>query len=188
MLATEFLHGQGLGNQLFAYVTTRVLARRLGYDFGIKGLQNAGDSRVNKKGFYFMNLDYGKEVPDDLEIYFEYRHALHTDEYLRTDLRLTDRNLLSIPDNHLLHGIFQSEDYFYNEYKKTLKRKLGKPQRYKLFTLRPEHVAEKVVHALTSDRPKRRYLVTYPAYAGYIMSRILPDFAIDYFMKKSVNF
>ena len=71
MLATEFLHGQGLGNQLFAYVTTRVLARRLGYDFGIKGLQNAGDSRVNKKGFYFMNLDYGKKVPDDLEIYFE---------------------------------------------------------------------------------------------------------------------
>ena len=115
MLATEFLHGQGLGNQLFAYVTTRVLARRLGYDFGIKGLQNAGDSRVNKKGFYFMNLDYGKEVPDDLEIYFEYRHAFHTDEYLRTDIRLTDRNLLSIPDNHLLHGIFQSEDYFYNE-------------------------------------------------------------------------
>ena len=115
MLATEFLHGQGLGNQLFAYVTTRVLARRLGYDFGIKGLQNAGDSRVNKKGFYFMNLDYGKEVPDDLEIYFEHRHAIHTDEYLRTDIRLTDRNLLSIPDNHLLHGIFQSEDYFYNE-------------------------------------------------------------------------
>ena len=64
MLATEFLHGQGLGNQLFAYVTTRVLARRLGYDFGIKGLQSAGDSRVNKKGFYFMNLNYGKEVPD----------------------------------------------------------------------------------------------------------------------------
>lgn len=80
------------------------------------------------------------------------------------------------------------EDYFYSEYKKTLKRKLGKSQKNKLFTLRPEHVAEKVVHALTSDRPKRRYLVTYPAYAGYAMSRILPDFAIDYFMKKSVNF
>ena len=80
------------------------------------------------------------------------------------------------------------EDYFYSEYKKTLKRKLGKSQKNKLFTLRPEHVAEKVVHALTSDRPKRRYLVTYPAYAGYIMSRVLPDFAIDYFMKKSVNF
>ena len=79
------------------------------------------------------------------------------------------------------------ENYFYSEYKKTLKRKLGKPQRNELFTLRPEYVAEKVVHALTSDRPKRRYLVTYPAYAGYIMSKVLPDFAIDYFMRKSVN-
>ena len=80
------------------------------------------------------------------------------------------------------------EDYFYSEYKKTLKHKLGKSQKNKLFTLRPEHVAEKVVHALTSDRPKRRYLVTYLAHAGYIMSRVLPDFAIDYFMRKSVNF
>ena len=115
MLATEFLHGQGLGNQLFAYVTTRVLARRLGYDFGIKGLHSAGDSRVNKKGFYFMNLNYGKEVPEDLERYDEYRHALKTDEWLRTDIRLTDKNLLSIPDNRIIYGNFQSEDYFYDE-------------------------------------------------------------------------
>jgi len=115
MLATEFLHGQGLGNQLFAYVTTRVLARRLGYDFGIKGLQSAGDSRVNKKGFYFMNLDYGKEVPDNLVRYNEYRHALHTDKRLHTDIRLTDKGLLSIPDNHIIYGNFQSEDYFYDE-------------------------------------------------------------------------
>ena len=69
MLATEFLHGQGLGNQLFCYGTTRMLAHRHGYDFGIKGLKSAGDSRVNQKGFYFMDLDYGKEVPDDLETY-----------------------------------------------------------------------------------------------------------------------
>jgi hypothetical protein len=115
MLATEFLHGQGMGNQLFAYVTTRVLALRLGYDFGIKGLQSAGDSRVNKKGFYFMNLDYGKDVPDDLTRYDEYRHALETDTWLRTDIRLTDKGLLSIPDNHIIYGNFQSEDYFYPE-------------------------------------------------------------------------
>ena len=115
MLATEFLHGQGMGNQLFAYVTTRVLALRLGYDFGIKGLQSAGDSRVNKKGFYFMNLDYGKDVPDDLTRYDEYRHAIETDTWLRTDIRLTDKGLLSIPDNHIIYGNFQSEDYFYPE-------------------------------------------------------------------------
>ena len=87
----------------------------MGYDFGIKGLQSAGDSRVNKKGFYFMNLDYGKEVPNDLERYDEYRHALKTDEWLRTDIRLTDKDLLSISDNRIIYGNFQSEDYFYDE-------------------------------------------------------------------------
>lgn len=112
MLATEFLHGQGLGNQLFCYVTTRMLAHKLGYDFGIIGLENAGDSRVNEKGFYFMDLDYGKEVPDNLVRYDEYRHGLHTDVRLKTDIRLTDKNLLTIPDNTILYGVMQSEEYF----------------------------------------------------------------------------
>jgi hypothetical protein len=112
VLATEFIHGQGLGNQLFCYVTTRMLAHRLGYDFGIGGLRNAGDSRVNKKGFYFMNLDYGKEVPDGLTRYDEYRHGAWTDSQLRTDIRLTDKKLLSIPDNTIIYGNLQSEEYF----------------------------------------------------------------------------
>jgi len=112
VLATEFIHGQGLGNQLFCYVTTRMLAQRLGYDFGIGGLRNAGDSRVNKKGFYFMDLDYGKEVPNNLTRYDEYRHALWTDAQLRTDIRLTDKKLLSIDDNTIIYGNLQSEEYF----------------------------------------------------------------------------
>ena len=112
MLATEFIHGQGLGNQLFCYVTTRMLAYKLGYDFGIGGLCNAGDSRVNEKGFYFMDLDYGKEVPDNLVRYDEYRHGLHTDVHLKTDIRLTDKKLLSIPDNTVIYGVMQSEEYF----------------------------------------------------------------------------
>ena len=112
MLATEFIHGQGLGNQLFCYVTTRMLAHKLGYDFGIGGLRNAGDSRVNKKGFYFMNLDYGKEVPNNLIRYDEYRHGAWTDNQLRTDIRLTDKKLLSIPDDTIIYGNLQSEEYF----------------------------------------------------------------------------
>ncbi len=112
MLSTEFIHGQGLGNQLFCYVTTRMLAHKLGYDFGIGGLRNAGDSRVNKKGFYFMNLDYGKEVSDSLSRYDEYRHALWTDSQLKTDIRLTDKKLLSISDNTTIYGNLQSEEYF----------------------------------------------------------------------------
>jgi len=112
MLSTEFIHGQGLGNQLFCYVTTRMLAHKLGYDFGIGGLRNAGDSRVNKKGFYFMNLDYGKEVSGTLTRYDEYRHALWTDSQLKTDIRLTDKKLLSISDNTIIYGNLQSEEYF----------------------------------------------------------------------------
>jgi len=112
VLATEFIHGQGLGNQLFVYVTTRILSYKLGYDFGINGLHNAGDSRVNKKGFYFMNLDYGKEVPNNLTRYDEYRHGELTDSWLRTDIRLTDKKLLSIPDNTIIYGNLQSEEYF----------------------------------------------------------------------------
>ena len=87
-----------------------------------------------------------------------------------------------------LYKKIRVRDHFYDDYKKTLKRKLGSSQRNTMFTLDPMHVAEKVTHALTSDRPKRRYLVTYPARAGSLMARILPDFAIDYFMRKSVNF
>ena len=87
-----------------------------------------------------------------------------------------------------LHKKICIGDHFYNDYKKTLKRKLGSSQRNTMFTLDPKHVAEKVTHALTSDHPKRRYLVTYPARVGSLMARILPDFAIDYFMRKSVNF
>ncbi len=91
-----------------------MLAHRLGYDFGIGGLRNAGDSRVNKKGFYFMDLDYGKEIPEGLVRYDEYRHALWTDAQLRTDIRLTDKKLLSISDNTIIYGNLQSEEYFGN--------------------------------------------------------------------------
>ena len=35
IIATELLKGQGLGNQLFCYVTTRALAYSKGYDFSI---------------------------------------------------------------------------------------------------------------------------------------------------------
>ena len=129
MIITELYHGQGLGNQLFAYVTTRMLAHKLGFDFGIIGKENFGDSRVNTKGFYFMDLDFGKDVvggsspaggpptslPEGIENYYrEYRHGLHTDSKLATDIRLTDKNLFKISDNTKIDGIFQSEEYFYD--------------------------------------------------------------------------
>ena len=50
IIATELLKGQGLGNQLFCYVTTRALAFDKGYDFCIlnRGIL-ANNIHSNKK-------------------------------------------------------------------------------------------------------------------------------------------
>lgn len=37
MIGTEFIKGQGLGNQLFCYVSVRCIAKDLGYGFGTAG-------------------------------------------------------------------------------------------------------------------------------------------------------
>lgn len=79
------------------------------------------------------------------------------------------------------------EHHFYKRYDKFLRRKLMDPQRKTRFTQSPQQVAEKVLHAITSDNPRQRYLVTLPAYAGSFLARILPGSAIDCIMKRSLN-
>jgi len=122
MIVTELYNGQGFGNQLFVYVTTRMLAHKLGYDFGIMHPERF-------KGYDLMDIFMGKEViggsgpeggppitlPEDiLHHYSEYRHGLHTDPILGTDIRLSDGNLFKIADNTKIDGVLQSEDYFYD--------------------------------------------------------------------------
>lgn len=50
------------------------------------------------------------------------------------------------------------------------------------FRLPPEAVAEKILHALESAKPKIRYKVTLPAYAGDWAARFLPAGLIDRLM------
>ena len=55
------------------------------------------------------------ELPEGIEHYYrEYRHALWTDPQLKTDIRLTDRQLFSVKDNTKIDGNLQSEEYFIN--------------------------------------------------------------------------
>ena len=56
MIITELWNGQGLGNQLACYVTTRCIALENGFEFGI-----AHPERFKGKDF-LKNLDFGKEV------------------------------------------------------------------------------------------------------------------------------
>lgn len=114
MLVTEFYDGQGLGNQLWCYVTTRLLAKKRGLDFGIQ-------SPERFKGFDFLDLDMGKQVfggkgiqgrppyelPQGITHYYVERGIFHPDG---TDIRMFDENLLKIPDNTKIDGIFQDSD------------------------------------------------------------------------------
>lgn len=52
------------------------------------------------------------------------------------------------------------------------------------FTLPAQAVADKVVHALESKRPKIRYYVTFPTYLFAILKRILPMSFLDSLLRK----
>lgn len=106
MLITPIFNGQGLGNQLACYVTTKCIALDKGYDFGVVYPERF-------KGFFFKNIDLPKvdnvefaiegeppiKMPDDFEYYRE-----ETSDY--------DPFVFNIPDNYVLHGNLQGVKYF----------------------------------------------------------------------------
>ena len=59
MIATELLKGQGLGNQLFCYITTRCIALDNNLSFSILGGETVANNIHSNCGMYFMDLDYG---------------------------------------------------------------------------------------------------------------------------------
>ena len=52
------------------------------------------------------------------------------------------------------------------------------------FKLEPEAVAHKLVHAVESARPKKRYYVTKPTYFAAVLKRAAPQGTIDWFVQK----
>lgn len=53
------------------------------------------------------------------------------------------------------------------------------------FKLEPEAVARKLVHAVESANPRRRYFVTTPTYIAAALKRVLPDVLLDRFLAKA---
>ncbi len=58
-------------------------------------------------------------------------------------------------------------------------RRLEKPGPAAPFTLPPEAVLHRVIHALENRRPRRRYYVTVPTYLFAALRRVLPYAALD---------
>lgn len=65
-----------------------------------------------------------------------------------------------------------------NHYKGSLARLEAKGDASR-FTLGPEAVTDKLLHALNSDRPRLRYRVTTPTLAFSVAKRLLPGFVLD---------
>lgn len=124
IIATELLKGQGLGNQLFCYVTTRSLAYEKGYGFSILNREifanNIHDQSCHcNKGIYFMDIDCGLDVPREAfeTIYHEREDRLFLGNSMHDIVHGcyvtgADRALLDLGKTTLLYGNMQAWDYF----------------------------------------------------------------------------
>jgi hypothetical protein len=109
VIGSRFLKGQGLGNQLWVYAVTRVIALRNGYDFAFL------DS-MQFKGLGFLNLNFAStsDSSDDMtESKFSYLYTEHVVRHPQTgaDTSPWDSALHNIPDGTLISGTMQSEKY-----------------------------------------------------------------------------
>lgn len=72
----------------------------------------------------------------------------------------------------------------FRETYEAMERRLTKKGPAAPFTLPPEAVLEKVVHALESKRPKARYYVTFPTWLFATLKRILPHHGLDWVLRR----
>jgi len=72
-----------------------------------------------------------------------------------------------------------AEASFFRDTYRAMEKRLTKPGPAAPFTLPPEAVLEKVIHALESGRPRIRYPVTFPAHLFAVLKRLLSGAALD---------
>lgn len=101
MVVGTFHVGSGIGNQLFRYIATRVIAADLGVPFGM-------DNPENFKGKDFMDLDMGK-FPQWLQHTF-IEHRVNNEQGV--DIRPYDERVKAIKDHTRIDGEFQDERYW----------------------------------------------------------------------------
>ena len=135
IIATELLKGQGLGNQLFCYVTVRSLAYAKGFDFSILNREIFANNIHSNKGMYFMDIDCGLDVPKEIfkNVYHEREdriflgNSMHDIEH-GCYVSGADKVLLDLDKTTLLYGNMQAWEYF-GQYRDEIKKWLAvKPE------------------------------------------------------------
>lgn len=123
MIGTEFINGQGLGNQLFCYVTARAVALENGYEFGTAGQERFAVNIHSDRGMYFMDVDLGHVITEEQKKDFQVYHDVEDRLFIgnsRHDLTHgcyvagADLQIHQVEDNTLLYGNMQDESYFIN--------------------------------------------------------------------------
>ena len=121
LIGTEFLDGQGLGNQLFVYVTARSIAEERGCAFGTAGQECFANNIHSRRGMYFMDIDLGVEITPEMAAGMNRFDDEDTRIFLgnsRHDLTHgcfisgAKASIHEVPDNTLLYGNLQDESYF----------------------------------------------------------------------------
>ncbi len=79
------------------------------------------------------------------------------------------------------------DNSFHREKYQGVLSRLNKPGPAVPFTLPPEAVLERVIHALEATKPRPRYYVTFPTYLFGVLKRILSTRALDVLLAKSGN-
>lgn len=155
MLGTELLKGQGLGNQLFCYVTTRCIAMDNHLPFSILGSETVANNIHSNCGMYFMELDYGipSSKEDYSQVYYEKEDRLYTGNS-RHDLTHgcyvtgVDEKLLHPEDGTLLYGNMQAESY-YIKHKEEIRKWLKVKEEYDCMEYSKDNLC--ILHLRCSD-------------------------------------
>ncbi len=79
------------------------------------------------------------------------------------------------------------EHSVHNERYRRVLQRLNKEGPAVPFTLPPEAVLKKVIHALESPRPRARYYVTFPTYLFGYLKRVLPTGTLDRLLRLAGN-
>lgn len=121
MVGTEFIKGQGLGNQLFCYIAARCAAERGGYEFGTAGQECFANNIHNGNGMYFMDIDLGKNISEEEAKTMKRVDDADTRLFLGTAksdmergiyISAADERILQVEDNTLIYGNMQAQAYF----------------------------------------------------------------------------
>jgi len=116
MITSEIYYGSGIGNQIWHYIVTRLIAERNGYSYGIMG-------KEKWKGQAFMPIDFGEEViggsgpeggppetlPEGITNYYKESFVRHP--LTNGNVGFPDPNLLNVPDGTKIEGTFQRMSY-----------------------------------------------------------------------------